>query len=185
MKFIETTIKGVLKIRPRVFKDDRGHFFESFQEVRYRQVGIDTSFVQDNVSRSSRGVLRGLHFQTENAQGKLVQVIRGNIFDVAVDIRPNSPTFGKWFGCELNDENLEQLYIPPGCAHGFYALGEFNDVLYKCTDVYNPTHEHTLMWNDPTVAIDWPCDEPPVLSPKDANGRTLDTLKEVLTGFVC
>lgn len=160
MKIIETPIRDLLLIEPKVFGDKRGFFLETFQENRYREAGVRLPFVQDNISRSGRGVLRGLHFQIQNPQGKLVFAIRGEVFDVAVDIRKNSPTYGRWFGAVLSDENHRQLYVPPGFAHGFCVLSEYADFFYKCTDFYHPEDEGGLLWNDPAIGIDWPIDAP-------------------------
>ena len=172
MKIIETQLPGVLIIEPKVFGDHRGFFLESFQVERYRQAGIDLPFVQDNHSRSQRGVLRGLHFQRTRPQGKLVSVSRGAVYDVAVDIDPKSPTCGQFVGVELNDENHRQLWVPPGYAHGFCVLSEVADFQYKCTDLYFPEDEGGLIWNDPDVNIPWPISEPQ-LSAKDQAGSLL------------
>ena len=177
MKIIPTEISGLVLVEPKAFGDARGFFFESFQINRYRDAGITENFVQDNVSRSSKGILRGLHYQLVQPQGKLVYVTRGEVFDVAVDLRRSSPTFGRWFGVLLNDENHRQLYVPPGFAHGFYVTSETADFCYKCTDLYNPTHERTLLWNDPTVGIEWPRLDSPLLSAKDQQGRLLADLE--------
>ncbi|MCC9608448.1 dTDP-4-dehydrorhamnose 3,5-epimerase [Blastopirellula sp. JC732] len=166
MNVVATTIPDVQLIEPRVFRDERGEFFETFQADRYREV-TSVDFVQDNCSRSKRGVLRGLHYQIENPQAKLVTVLHGEIFDVAVDIRQGSPTFGQWVGMNLSGENRKQLYLPIGFAHGFCVVSESAEVLYKCSDFYNPQGERTIQWNDPELAIDWPV-EVPILSPKDA-----------------
>jgi len=173
MNTLPTGISGLILIEPKAFGDARGFFFESYQRDRYRDAGITESFVQDNVSRSCRGTLRGLHYQLVQPQGKLVFVTRGEVFDVAVDMRRSSPTFGKWFGALLNDENHRQLYVPPGFAHGFYVTSEIADFAYKCTDFYNPSHERTLLWNDPAVGIEWPQQVSPILSPKDERGLLL------------
>lgn len=165
MKITEGPLSGLLIIEPKMFMDDRGFFFESFQKQRYQEHGIP-SFVQDNISRSKQGVLRGLHYQLPHPQGKLVYVTRGNIWDVAVDIRKSSPTFGQWYGTYLNDENHRQLYIPPGFAHGFCVLSAEADFHYKCTDYYFPGTEHGIAWNDKQLDIPWPVQHP-VLSPKD------------------
>lgn len=167
-----TSIPDVLVIEPRVFRDDRGFFKETYERNRYSENGMRLEFVQDNVSQSSRGTLRGLHYQIEHPQGKLVQVLRGAVFDVAVDMRRRSPTFGKWVGATLSAENHRQIYIPPGFAHGFCVLDDVAEVFYKCTDFYFPDHERTLMWNDPEVGIEWPFDRQPVLSEKDARGMS-------------
>ena len=167
MNVVETALPGVRVIEPKVFRDDRGHFVESFQAERYAKAGVGTAFVQDNWSRSKKGTLRGLHFQNPRAQGKLVMVTRGAVFDVAVDIRKSSPTFGKWFGTELNETNCKQMWIPTGFAHGFLVLSDVADFLYKCTDVYVPEADASLLWNDPELAIAWPVKDP-LLSKKDA-----------------
>jgi dTDP-4-dehydrorhamnose 3,5-epimerase len=167
MNVIQTEIPGVLIIEPKVFGDARGFFLETFQAERYRAAGIQESFVQDNHSHSARGVLRGLHFQRKYPQGKLVYVSRGEVFDVAVDLRRDSPAFGRWTGVFLSDENHRQFYVPPGCAHGFCVLSEFADFHYKCTDYYHPEDEGALLWNDPEIGIQWPLDTP-TLSAKDA-----------------
>lgn len=175
MKVIETALAGVLIIEPKVFGDQRGFFLETFQTERYREVGIELPFVQDNHSRSQRGVLRGLHFQRTRPQGKLVSVSWGSVYDVAVDINPESPTCGQFVGVELNDENRRQLWVPPGYAHGFCVLSEVADFQYKCTDLYYPEDEGGLIWNDPDVNIPWPV-EPPKLSAKDQCNPTLRQL---------
>lgn len=167
MKIEETSLPGVLIVEPRAFGDARGYFLESFQAERYAAAGIKADFVQDNVSRSARGTLRGLHFQEPKSQGKLVFVTRGSVFDVAVDVRKGSPHFGKWFGTELSDENHRQLWVPPGFAHGFCVTSETADFAYKCTDYYAPEYERSIRWDDPDLAITWPTREPS-LSPKDA-----------------
>lgn len=172
MKVTETVLPGVLLIDPEVFGDDRGYFFESYRLPRYRSAGIGEAFVQDNVSFSQRGVLRGLHIQNPNPQGKLVFVLAGAIFDVAVDVRPGSPTFREWVGVELSSTNRRQIYVPPGYAHGFCVVSDTALVSYKCTDVYNPAAELSIIWNDPSLNIDWPVDAP-VLSGKDARGERL------------
>ena len=174
MDIRSTEIPDVLIIQPRVFSDSRGFFTETFSEQRYTEAGVCGPFVQDNWSHSSRGTLRGLHYQIEQAQGKLVQVLTGRIFDVAVDLRRDSASFGKWVGIELSGENKLQLYIPPGFAHGFLVLSETADFLYKCTNYYAPKHERTLLWNDATVAIEWPLECDPILSDKDQRGREFE-----------
>lgn len=176
MKLIKTEIEGVVIIEPKVFGDARGFFLETFQAARYAEAGIKERFVQDNHSRSGKGVLRGLHFQRSHPQGKLVSVSRGEVFDVAVDIRKGSPTFGHWAGITLSDENHRQLYVPPGCAHGFCVLSEIADFQYKCTDYYHPEDEGCLRWNDPEVGIDWP-EKNPLLSEKDAAAPGLKELE--------
>ena len=172
MKVIETALPGVLIIEPKAFGDHRGFFLETFQVERYREAGITLPFVQDNHSRSQRGVLRGLHFQKTRPQGKLVSVSRGAVYDVAVDIDPSSATYGKFVGVELNDDNHRQMWVPPGYAHGFCVLSEVADFQYKCTDFYFPADEGGLAWNDPDVGISWPI-EAPQLSAKDANNPRL------------
>jgi dTDP-4-dehydrorhamnose 3,5-epimerase len=179
MKVIETHLEGVLIIEPDVFGDHRGFFLESYQKKRYQQAGINFDFVQDNHSRSSHGVLRGLHFQIKKPQGKLVSCTRGVVFDVAVDINPKSPTCGQYIGIELSEENHKQLWIPPGFAHGFCVISDFADFHYKCTDYYDPDDEGGLIWNDPDIAIDWPIIQPK-LSPKDLINKSFKALmKEV------
>lgn len=175
MNVIETALAGVLIIEPKIFGDQRGFFLEGFQTERYRDAGITLPFVQDNHSRSQYGVLRGLHFQRTRPQGKLVSVSRGSVYDVAVDINPESPTCGQFVGIELNDENHRQLWIPPGYAHGFCVLSETADFHYKCTDLYYPEDEGGLIWNDPEVNIPWPVDAPK-LSAKDQCNPTLRQL---------
>jgi dTDP-4-dehydrorhamnose 3,5-epimerase len=167
LNVIETPLPGVLLLEPKVFRDDRGFFLETYHTIRFREARITAEFVQDNHSRSVRGVLRGLHYQEPNAQGKLVRCPRGVLFDVAVDIRKGSPHFGKWFGAELSEENLRMLWIPPGFAHGFCAVSDVADLMYKCTALYDASADHTLAWNDPDIAIAWPVANPS-LSPKDA-----------------
>ena len=176
MNVIETALPGVLIIEPKAFGDHRGFFLETFQVERYREAGITLPFVQDNHSRSQRGVLRGLHFQRTRPQGKLVSVSRGAVYDVAVDIDPASATYGQFVGVELNDDNHRQLWIPPGYAHGFCVLSEVADFQYKCTDFYFPADEGGLLWNDPDVGIPWPITEPQ-LSAKDVNNPRLRDLK--------
>ena len=170
---IPSDIPDVLIIEPRVFRDGRGYFKETFERNRYAECGIDLEFVQDNVSHSTGGTLRGLHYQIRHPQGKLVQVLRGEVFDVAVDLRRESPTFGKWVGATLSRENHRQVYVPPGFAHGFCVVSDNADVFYKCSDFYFPEHERTLLWNDSDVGIDWPFDDEPKLSEKDARGARL------------
>jgi len=172
MEFEKTSIADVIAIRPRVYGDARGYFLESWQQRAFDAAGIPAQFVQDNHSRSLRGVLRGLHYQIRQPQGKLVRVVTGSVFDVAVDIRRSSPTFGRWVGMVLSEENHQMLWVPPGFAHGFVVLSEAADFLYRCTDFYAPEHERTLLWNDPDLAIDWhmPRGSEPVLSSKDAAG---------------
>ncbi|PWC13663.1 dTDP-4-dehydrorhamnose 3,5-epimerase [Brenneria roseae subsp. americana] len=177
MHVIDTAIYGAKIIQPKVFGDARGFFLETFEKKRYQQMlNIDLDFVQDNHSRSSKGVLRGLHFQQKNPQGKLVRVVRGEVFDVAVDIRPESPTYGKWEGTILSEENKMQFWLPPGLAHGFVVLSDIADFEYKCTDYYNPKDEGCLLWNDPEIGIEWPISEP-LLSEKDRQGKLFRDLK--------
>ena len=175
MKVTPTAIPDVLVIEPRVFGDARGFFFESFNQAAFNQAtGLSENFVQDNHSRSARGVLRGLHYQIQQPQGKLVRVVRGAVFDVAVDIRRSSPTFGRWEGIELTEENHRQLWVPAGFAHGFVVLSEFADFLYKTTDYYQPAFERSIAWDDPTIGIQWPAmDVAPQLSAKDKTGVSL------------
>jgi dTDP-4-dehydrorhamnose 3,5-epimerase len=174
MNIIPTAIADVLIIEPKVFGDSRGFFYESFNQQAFNQAtGLNPQFVQDNHSRSSKGVLRGLHYQIEHAQGKLVRVALGSVFDVAVDIRNTSPTFGQWVGLELSEANQRQLWIPPGFAHGFVVTSESADFLYKTTDYYAPTHERCIAWNDPQIGIEWPPGITPALSGKDAQGKSL------------
>ncbi len=164
-----TKIPGVLILQPQVFGDARGFFLESFNARDFAQAtGLDVQFVQDNHSKSARGVLRGLHYQIAHAQGKLVRVVQGEVFDVVVDLRRSSPTFGQWDGVHLSAENHRQLWIPPGFAHGFVVLSESAEFLYKTTDYWYPAHERSLLWNDPALGIDWPIDFAPVLAAKDA-----------------
>ena len=174
MKVTPTAIADVLIIEPRVFGDERGFFYESFnQRVFDKATGLALNFVQDNHSRSAKGVLRGLHYQIQQPQGKLVRVARGAVFDVAVDIRKSSPYFGKWVGVELSEDNHRQLWVPPGLAHGFLVLSETADFLYKTTDYYSPEYERCIAWNDPAIGIEWPIDTSPSLSAKDQRGVTL------------
>jgi dTDP-4-dehydrorhamnose 3,5-epimerase len=174
MHAVPTEIPGVMILEPKVFGDDRGFFFESFNARTFAAaIGTDVTFVQDNHSRSRRGLLRGLHYQVERPQGKLVRVVAGAVFDVAVDIRRGSPTFGRWTGVELTADNKRQLWVPPGLAHGFVVRSETAEVLYKTTDYYAPEHERTLCWDDPDLAIEWGLTEPPVVSEKDARGHAL------------
>jgi dTDP-4-dehydrorhamnose 3,5-epimerase len=167
MKVTETALPGVLVIEPRVFSDDRGFFLETFAAARYAALGIPAQFAQDNLSRSVRGTLRGLHFQEPDAQGKLVHVTRGTVLDVVVDVRRGSPTFGAWVGTTLSAANHRQLWVPPGFAHGFYAVSEA-DVAYKVTESYSPEHERAIRWDDPALGIRWPLSGPPLVSPRDA-----------------
>lgn len=167
MNVIETKLKGVLIIEPDVFGDERGYFMETYNLERYEKQGIKARFVQDNLSYSRKGVLRGLHYQHPHSQGKLVYVVKGEVFDVAVDIRIGSPTFGQWVGAILSDRNKRQLYIPEGFAHGFLVMSDEALLAYKCTDFYHPEAEGGIIWNDPDLGIEWP-EKNPVLSPKDA-----------------
>lgn len=173
MQAIATAIRDVFILEPKVFGDSRGFFFESFNARRFAELtGADVQFVQDNHSRSARGVLRGLHYQQEpRAQGKLVRVTAGAVFDVAVDIRRDSPSFGQWVGVELSADNQRQLWIPAGLAHGFVVMSDSADFLYKTTDYWSPEHERCIAWNDPDLAIDWPLTGEPLVSAKDAQGR--------------
>ena len=173
MKVIPTAIADVLIIEPRVFGDERGFFYESFNQKAFNEAtGLALDFVQDNHSRSAKGVLRGLHFQIRQPQGKLVRVVRGAVFDVAVDIRKSSPTFGQWVGVELTEHNHRQLWVPPGLAHGFMVTSESADFLYKTTDYYAPQHERCIAWNDPELGIQWPPGIAPQLSSKDMMGQS-------------
>ena len=178
-KITETELPGVLIIEPTVFSDDRGFFLETFHQAKYAELGLEKPFVQDNHSRSSRGVLRGLHYQLNHPQGKLVYAVRGHIFDVAVDIRRGSPTFAKWVGVHLSDENHKQIFVPEGFAHGFCVLSETVDVTYKCTDLYTPGDDHGILWSDEQIAIDWPVKEPQ-LSAKDAVAAPLANVDQDL-----
>ena len=172
MKFESTSLGDVFLLKPRVFGDQRGFFLESWNAQTFRDAGLDLHFVQDNHSRSARGTLRGMHFQTQHTQGKLVRVTSGEVFDVVVDLRRSSPTCGQWLGVWLSAANHHQLWVPPGFAHGFLVTSEYADFQYKCTDIYHPASEVSLAWDDPTVGIDWPLPggEPPQLSAKDGQG---------------
>ncbi|MDO4997661.1 MAG: dTDP-4-dehydrorhamnose 3,5-epimerase [Neisseria sp.] len=176
MQMIDTKIADVKIIEPRVFGDERGFFMETFRDEWFRENVANRVFVQENHSKSVKGVLRGLHFQTENTQGKLVRVVSGAVLDVAVDLRRSSLTFGQWVGKILSAENKRQLWVPEGFAHGFYVLSESAEFVYKCTDYYNPNAEHSLIWNDPTVAVDWQLQGEPSLSAKDLAGQFLADL---------
>jgi dTDP-4-dehydrorhamnose 3,5-epimerase len=181
MKITKTSLEGALVLEPKVFSDERGFFCESFNQREFsKQTGLDVAFVQDNQSHSIRGVLRGLHYQVRQAQGKLVRVVHGKIFDVVVDLRKNSSTFGTWESFELSEENHQQLWIPPGLAHGFLTLSESADVLYKITDYYAPEHERTLAWNDPELGIPWPLEQVSELklSGKDEAGMSWKEAKK-------
>ena len=172
MKFESTSLGDVFLLKPQVFGDQRGFFLESWNAQTFRDAGFDLHFVQDNHSRSARGTLRGMHFQTQHTQGKLVRVTSGEVFDVVVDLRRSSPTCGQWLGVWLSADNHHQLWVPPGFAHGFLVTSEYADFQYKCTDIYHPASEVSLAWDDPTVGIDWPLPggEPPQLSAKDGQG---------------
>jgi dTDP-4-dehydrorhamnose 3,5-epimerase len=175
MEFLPTSIPDVVLIAPKVYGDERGFFMETFRLQRFQEAGIPTGFVQDNHSGSKQGILRGLHYQIQQPQGKLVRVVVGEVFDVIVDLRRNRQCFGCWEGIRLSAENKRQLWIPPGFAHGFYVLSPWAEVVYKTTDYYAPEWERTLLWNDPELGIDWPLIEgqPPLLSTKDAQGKPL------------
>ena len=179
MKVTPSALPEVLLIEPDVFGDSRGFFMESWHRNKYAEQGLDVDFVQDNHSRSGKGVLRGLHYQLERPQGKLVRVVSGAVFDVAVDIRKGSPSFAQWVGTELSEENQHQLYVPPGFAHGFCVLSERADFLYKCTEFYAPQYEHGILWNDPDIGIDWPEAEY-LISDKDAKHGLLSEMDAVL-----
>ena len=174
MQIIQTSIPDILIIAPKVFGDERGFFMETYQAQRFSELGIPTNFVQDNHSGSRQGILRGLHYQIRQPQGKLVRAVAGEVFDVAVDIRKNSPTFGKWVGVNLTAQNKHQLWVPAGFAHGFYVTSEWAEIVYKATDYYAPEWERSILWNDPQLGIEWPqMLKPPALSSKDANGVLL------------
>lgn len=177
-QFCPTPISGVYEIDTKVFSDERGYFMETYNAREFQEAGLDMTFVQDNQSKSRRGVLRGMHFQTRHPQGKLVRVIRGEVFDVAVDLRPGSPTYGKWHGVRLSAENKRQFYIPEGLAHGFLVLSDEAEFVYKCTDFYDPQGEGGLRWDDPDVGIEWPIppDMQPVLLERD---QALPFLKDL------
>ncbi len=172
MNIIETPLKDAIIIEPKVFGDARGFFLETWNQQAFANVGLNLNFVQDNHSRSAQGILRGLHYQTQQTQGKLVRVTAGKVFDVAVDLRQSSPSFGQWFGVELSEDNHRMFWVPAGFAHGFYVMSESADFIYKCTDFYAPQAEHSIRWDDPTLNIQWPIPtgESPKLSAKDANG---------------
>lgn len=175
MKVIDTNIADVKIIEPQVFGDERGFFMETWQQKKFEELVAQRAFVQDNHSKSSKGILRGLHYQTENTQGKLVRVISGEVYDVAVDLRKSSKTFGQWVGVVLSAANNRQLWVPEGFAHGFYVMSEEAEFVYKCTDYYNASAEHSLIWNDSAIGIEWPIasDSKPLLSEKDRNGKVL------------
>lgn len=174
-KFIETPIEGLYIIEQKVFGDHRGYFMETYNFEAFKAAGLDMVFVQDNQSKSKKGVLRGMHFQTQHPQGKLVRVIKGEVYDVAIDLRKGSKTYGKWYGVLLTDENKRQFYVPEGFAHGFLVTSEEAEFVYKCTDFYHPEFEGGILWNDPEVAIEWPLEgiEEVLLSEKDRNAKTL------------
>lgn len=174
MNIINTAIADVKILEPKLFGDERGFFMETFRDEWFCNHVAVRTFVQENHSKSAAGVLRGLHYQTGNTQGKLVRVVAGAVFDVAVDLRRSSPTFGQWAGAVLSAENHRQLWVPEGFAHGFYVLGDGAEFVYKCTDYYNPATEHSLLWNDPAVGIDWPLEGTPQLSAKDLAGKALN-----------
>lgn len=173
MQAITTSLKDVVILEPKVFGDDRGFFFESFNEATFAGLGLPTHFLQDNHSGSRKGVLRGLHYQLQHPQGKVVRALKGEIFDVAVDIRRDSPQFGQWFGTVLSAENKRQLWIPAGFAHGFQVLSDFAEVAYKATQFYSPASERSILWNDPAIGIKWPLGDSPTLSTKDQAGILL------------
>jgi dTDP-4-dehydrorhamnose 3,5-epimerase len=173
LKVTETKLPGAVVVEPKVFGDERGYFMETWHQARYEEAGLPTRFVQDNLSFSKGGVLRGLHFQNPDQQGKLVQVLHGEVFDVAVDIRVGSPTFGEWEGVVLSSENKRQFYVPEGFAHGFLVTGDSALFSYKCTAKYNPNAEGFVLWNDPEIGIKWPLEAPPTLSEKDRAARPL------------
>jgi dTDP-4-dehydrorhamnose 3,5-epimerase len=173
MRFLNADIPDVILIEPQVFDDQRGFFMETYQAQKFAGAGIKHNFVQDNHSRSTQRTLRGLHYQIRHVQGKLVRVVAGEVYDVAVDLRRSSPTFGKWVGSNLSAQNKRQVWVPPGFAHGFYVISEWAEVFYKATDFYDPEAERTILWNDPALNIQWPIphDQPPTLSTKDLAGR--------------
>jgi dTDP-4-dehydrorhamnose 3,5-epimerase len=180
MKFHKTPIEGVVLIDPQVFGDDRGFFMETWQAAKFDAAGIDANFVQDNHSRSMQWTLRGMHMQVEHTQGKLVRVTSGTVFDVVVDLRRSSPSFGQWWAVELSDQNHQMVWVPPGLAHGMLVTSPVADFLYKCTDIYSPAHERTLAWDDTTVAIEWPIPEgiQPNLSTKDSRGQSFSEIEK-------
>lgn len=177
MKIVDTTLADVKILEPKVFGDARGFFLESWNQSLFKTLGLASDFVQDNHSRSGQGVLRGLHYQIQKPQGKLVRVTRGAVFDVAVDVRRSSADFGRWVGVELSEENQRLLWVPPGFAHGFYVMSESADFQYKCTEYWAPEHERSLLWNDPEIGVEWPLVDgaAPQLAPKDAEGTTLES----------
>ena len=182
MRALPTALPGVIVVEPVVHRDSRGFFLETYHERRYREAGITATFVQDNHSRSMRGTVRGLHFQVRRPQGKLVRALAGEMFDVAVDIRRGSPTFGRWVGARLSAENFRQIYVPPGFAHGFCILSEVGEVEYKCTELYDPEDELGIAWNDPQVGIEWPVSEP-LLSAKDKAAPRLSEVMDRLPAY--
>jgi len=182
LRFVASKLPGVIIIEPQIHRDDRGFFLESYHADKYREGGIDATFVQDNHSSSSKGTLRGLHGQSPHPQGKLVRVLEGEIFDVVVDVRRGSPAYGRFVTAVLSAENFRQIYVPPGLAHGFLVVSEVAQVEYKCTDFYQPKAEFAIAWNDPALAIPWPIDEP-ILSTKDAAARPLSKMQERLIDF--
>jgi dTDP-4-dehydrorhamnose 3,5-epimerase len=173
LQLIPSSLKDVVILEPKVFGDERGFFLEAYNEVTFKALGLPTRFVQDNHSGSRKGVLRGLHYQLKQPQGKLVRALRGEIFDVAVDLRRNSNQFGQWFGLVLSAENKRMLWIPPGFGHGFLVLTDFAEVSYKATELYAPAYERSILWNDPAIGIEWPLDGVPILSAKDEAGELL------------
>jgi len=177
IQVLPTRLADVLHIEPTVYADARGFFKETYNQQDYAQAGITAGFVQDNLSRSAQGTLRGLHYQIEHPQGKLIQVLTGKIFDVCVDLRRDSPSFGEWLGVTMHADQHTQLFIPPGFAHGFLVLSDSADVFYKCTDLYFPQHERTLLWNDEDVGVNWPLESKPILSAKDAAGQPFQDLE--------
>jgi len=181
-RFVETEIPGVIVIEPQIHRDERGFLLESYHEPRYREGGIRETFVQDNHSRSTRGILRGLHGQSPHPQGKLVRVIAGDVFDVAVDVRRESPGYGKYIAMELSAENFRQVYLPPGVLHGFLVTSEIAELEYKCTDIYHPESDFIVAWNDPDIGIAWPI-EKPILSEKDRSAPRLRDVMDRLTDF--
>ncbi len=184
MNVIKTELDGVLIVEPRVFRDERGFFKETFHSGKFGDAGLPSHFVQDNYSSSVRGTIRGLHYQIQQPQGKLVQVFKGEIFDVAVDIRRDSLQFGKWVGVSLSAENHRQLYVPPGFAHGFCVVSEEAEVFYKCTDLYAPQHERSILWNDTTIGVAWPDVPDPIISEKDKAGVALGDAETYATSPV-
>ncbi|HEY5313098.1 MAG TPA: dTDP-4-dehydrorhamnose 3,5-epimerase [Pirellulales bacterium] len=183
MRFIPTELPGLTLIEPRVFEDARGFFMETFQSQRFGEAGLPIQFVQDNHSRSLGGTLRGLHYQLQHPQGKLIRCTRGEVFDVAVDLRLDSPTLGRWFATTLSESNRRQVYVPPGMAHGFYTVSEAAEVVYKCTELYDPQDERTIVWNDPQLAIAWP-QASPRLSDKDRGGLGFAAAEKYARGSV-